>query len=339
MSRPIATIRDVAAHAGVSYQTVSRVINGSSKVREETRARVEAAIAELDYRPNAVARSMASGRTGIIACIAPNLTDYTFASIIEGAHREARQHDFFLLSTSAPDRETFTELVDELITSRRTEGLIVIDPYVDELARDMPFEFPLVFAGGGAHHGEKTCSSVVMDDEQAAQQATEHLLQLGHHHIAMITGPSTEVCTQKRIVGYQNALHKAKIELRPQWIIAGDWSAVSGYQAFIQLRQTDTMPTAIFAQNDQMAVGVLRAARDAGLRLPEQLSVIGIDDIPLASYFAPPLTTMRQDFEAIGREASRLLIHTIESGDRDPQHLRLPTTLIERRSTHLLTAG
>lgn len=337
MTRSPATIRDVAAHAGVSYQTVSRVINGSTKVRAETRARVESSIQALDYRPNAVARSMASGRTSIIACIAPNLTDYTFASIIEGAQLEAREQGFFLLSACAPDKKTFNELIDELLTSRRAEGLMIIDPYLEELTRDLELDFPIVFAGGGAHHGEKASRSVLMDDEQAAYQATTHLLSLGHTKLAMVTGPSGEVCTQKRIQGYKIALQEHQLPVRPEWIIEGNWSAVSGYEAYAQLAQKEPLqPTAVFAHNDQMAVGILRAARDAGLKLPQQLSVIGVDDIPLASYFAPPLTTMRQDFAAIGRESSRLLIQTIENGDNTPQHMLLPTTLIERRSTHVL---
>ncbi len=338
MSRVRVTIRDVAAHAGVSHQTVSRVINDSGRVRPQTRQQVEAAIVTLGYQPSAVARSMARGRTGIVACIAPNLTDYTFASIINGAQTAAREAGYFLLSATAPDAAGFTELVAQLLGSGRTEGLMVIDPYVDELARDIPSEFPLVFAGGGAQSGHPLAHSVVMDDESAALQATRHLLGLGHERIACITGPTTEKCTQMRTRGFVRALSTAVSPPPAEWLVEGDWSAESGYGAFAQLfgadgEKREDVPTAVFAQNDQMAVGLLRAARDHGWELPQKLSVIGIDNIPLAAYFAPPLTTMHQDFAAIGREAVKLLIEAVENLDAPQQHLQVPAQLIERRST------
>lgn len=339
MSRARVTIRDVAAHAGVSHQTVSRVINDSGRVRPQTRQQVEAAIVTLGYQPSAVARSMARGRTGIVACIAPNLTDYTFASIINGAQTAAREAGYFLLSATAPDAAGFAELVDQLLGSGRAEGLMVIDPYVDELARNIPAEFPLVFAGGGAQSGHPLAHSVVMDDEYAAFQATRHLQELGHERVACITGPTTEKCTQMRTRGFVRALSTA-VSAPPsesKWLVEGDWSAESGYGAFAQLfgegKVEEDVPTAVFAQNDQMAVGLLRAARDHGLELPHELSVIGIDDIPLAAYFAPPLTTMHQDFAAIGREAVKLLIEAVENPDAPQQHLQLPAQLIKRRST------
>lgn len=333
MSRSRVTIRDVAAHAGVSHQTVSRVINGSGRVSTHTRLLVETAISKLGYRPNAVARSMARGRTGVLACIAPNLTDYTFASIINGAQRAAREAGYFLLSATAPDAKTFAELVDQLLGSGRAEGLMIIDPYVEELARDVTGSFPLVFAGGGTHSGHPLAHSVVMDDEHAALEATRHLLACGHRHVACITGPYIEKCTQLRTQGFRRALTTAELTVRAEWLVEGDWSAESGYQAFDHLFATETSPTAVFAQNDQMAVGLLRAARDHGLQLPQDLSVIGIDDIPLASYFAPPLTTMHQDFAAIGREAARLLIEAVQNPNSPQQHLHLPARLVKRRST------
>ena len=333
MSRSRITIRDVAAHAGVSHQTVSRVINESGRVSVQTRAVVQASIVELGYQPSAVARSMARGRTGVVACIAPNLTDYTFASIINGAQTAAREAGYFLLSATAPDAATFGELIDQLMSSGRAEGLMVIDPYVEELAREIPATFPLVFAGGGTHAGHLLAHSVVMDDEHAALEATMHLLAYEHRHIACITGPAIEKCTQLRTQGFTRALTTAGLTVRPEWLVEGDWSAQSGYHLFASLFAGEDVPTAVFAQNDQMAVGLLRAARDNGLELPQELSVMGIDNIPLASYFAPPLTTMHQDFAAIGREAARLLIQAVEEPNAPQQHLHLPARLMRRRST------
>lgn len=333
MSRSRTTIRDVAALAGVSHQTVSRVINESEQVRPATRAKVAEAIAHLGYQPNAVAQSMATGTTAMLACLAPNLLDYTFASIIEGAQAEARLHGYFLLATSAPDEAGFDALVEELLTSGRTEGLMVIDPYVSELARRVPTDYPLVFAAGGAHINQPLVNTVVLDDETAALMATRHLLELGHRRVAMVTGPQTEICTQKRRIGFERALHGQQIPVCPDWIWEGDWSAASGYHTGLALLAGTERPTAVFVQNDQMAVGLLQAAREHGLQVPQSLSVIGVDDIPLAPHLWPPLTTMRQDFQRIGREAIRLLLATVADPNTPREHVRLPATLIMREST------
>jgi DNA-binding LacI/PurR family transcriptional regulator len=159
------------------------------------------------------------------------------------------------------------------------------------------------------------------------------LLGLGHRRIGMVTGPLGEDCAQDRMAGYYEALSTAGLVEEPALILEGNWLAPSGYEAFRRFFTLEDPPTAVFAQNDQMAVGVLRAARDAGLLVPDELSVIGIDDIPLAAYFAPPLTTVRQDFAAIGRQAARLLIRAVQEPQADHEHLLLPGEFILRRST------
>lgn len=327
------TLRDVAARAGVSHQTVSRVINGDVRVSTETRQKVQTAIDALGYRPNAIARSMARGRSNTLACLSPNLTDYTFASIIEAAEAEARQHGLFLLSTSAPDEKSFGALLDQLVAGRRVDGLLVINPYIDGRYTRLIANFPCVFIGAQAH--ENTHSSISLNDENAALQAVQHLLGLGHQRIALITGPHSEECVQDRNTGYQLALRQAGLALDSALSLEGDWSASSGYEATMHLSRLSPPPTAIFAQNDRMALGALRAARDLGWRVPEQLAVVGIDDMPLASYFDPPLTTMRQNMAAIGREATRLLLQAIDYPSLPSRQVRLPAELIIRRSTQL----
>ncbi|MCA9898081.1 MAG: LacI family DNA-binding transcriptional regulator [Anaerolineales bacterium] len=331
MARSSITIRDVAAEAGVSHQTVSRVINDNERVSPETRAKVEAAIESLGYSPSAIARSMAKGRTGILACIAPNLTDYTFARIIQGAEQEARQHGFFLLSASAPDEAIFSALIEQLVPSRQTEGIMVINPYADGRFHHLPHQFPTVFAG--ARPREDAVNSVALDDVATAVNATNYLLQQGHRHIATITGPMAEDCSQDRLAGYQQALQAADVPLPENYVVEGDWQAASGFAALPQLMQVETPPTAIFVQNDQMAAGVIRAAAEMGLAVPEQLSLIGIDDIPMASYLSPPLTTLRQDFAEIGRLAAQLLIEAVNDPNTQQQHLTLPATLVPRHSS------
>lgn len=332
MPRSRVTIRDVAAHAGVSHQTVSRVINNNERVSPETRSLVEASIKELGYRPNAVARSMARGRTCTLACISPNLTDFTFASIIEGAEAEVRKHEYFLVSSSAPTEEEFSCLIEELFASRRAEGLFVINPYADQRYNFLPPEAPTVFVGARPRARGRV-SSVALDDIGVAHQASQHLIELGHRRVAMITGPMKEDCSQDRCSGYEQALKDNSINTDPDFVITGDWSATSGYQAFKELFRLPSPPTAIFAQNDRMAIGVLRAAREMGIAVPDELSVIGVDDMPLSSYFDPPLTTMRQDPISIGREAARLLIDTVEKRLSTPKHVLLQAQLVQRQST------
>jgi DNA-binding LacI/PurR family transcriptional regulator len=332
MSNPRPTIRDVARKAGVSHQTVSRVINGRESVLPETRALVETAIEQMGYHPSAIARSMAHGHTHTLACISPNLTDYTFASVIEGAETEARQQGYFILSSSASDPEAFHGLVNELVGHRRVDGLIVINPYADERYKFLPKDFPLVFVGARSHD-EQVCS-VALDDEKVAYEATRHLISLGHTNIAMITGPMEEDCSQDRTEGYQRALQEAGIPpFDETMIIEGDWSATSGQSALQSFVEQGRVPSAIFAQNDRMAMGVLRAARDANLKIPSQLAVIGVDDMPLSSYFDPPLTTMRQDMPLIGQKATRMLLEIIQNKTSAVREVKLPAQLVVRQST------
>ena len=336
MAHSHSTIRDVAREAGVSHQTVSRVINRSANVLPETRKRIEAAIETLGFRPSAIARSMAQGRTNTLACISPNLTDYTLASYIEGAEIEARQNGFFLLSSSVGTEDMFLALVDELVGHRRVDGLIVINPYIDGRYKSVPQNFPVVFVG--AQSRNRLICSVSLEDEKAAYDATNHLVSLGHRKIAMVTGPLEEDCSRDRSSGYIRALEEAGIVLDREMIITGDWSATSGQKALLALTNQESLPSAVFAQNDRMALGVLHTAREMGMHVPEQLAVVGVDDMPLSSYFDPPLTTMHQDMLRIGLEATRMLLRTINQSIEPCTQVKLPAHLIMRQST-LRTGG
>jgi LacI family repressor for deo operon, udp, cdd, tsx, nupC, and nupG len=307
------------------------VINGHERVTDETRQRVETAIAELGYQPNAIARSMARGRTYTLACISPNLTDFTFASFIEGAESEARQQGYFLLTASAPNAETFATLVNQLLASRRTEGLLVITPNVEPHHLRIPKYVSAVFIG--ANPKQDWIASVTLDEEKAGGIATEHLIRLGHTQIAHITGPLVEDSSQNRLSGYQTAIAAAGLSTGSQMVFEGDWSATSGYQAVQYFLDSNTRFSAIFAQNDRMAVGAIRALRDAGKHIPQDISVIGIDDMPLASYFDPPLTTILQDTFQMGREAACQLISSIEKPENPCQQIRIEPRLIIRHST------
>jgi LacI family transcriptional regulator len=330
-SRP--TITDVAMRAGVSRQTVSRVLNQKGEVRPDTRSRVLAAIEELGYRPNAVAQSMVRGHTCTLGCISPNLTDYTFAHIIEGAQAEARRLGYFLLTASAPGEADVEPLLEEMLR-RQIDGLLVLNPHADGRYR---YLLPLIDDSlavvylNNTPRGEAV-SSVRCDDREGGYQATRYLVALGHTTIATILGPDNEECTFDRLDGYRQALAEVRLKFQPALTEQGNWSATSGYQAARRLLEAGLTFSAIFAQNDQMAVGAIRALRESGQQVPADVSVIGFDDIPLASYFDPPLTTLRQPMEESGQQAARVLVQTIQDPDRPPEQVLLHARIVERAS-------
>ena len=325
------TIRDVANLAGVSHQTVSRVINQDPHVLPDTKQKVLEAINQINFKPNAIARSMASGRSNMLALITPNLVDVTFANAHEGAEFELRQKGFFLITSSSSTEEEFSELIEELIGHKRVDGVLLFNPYIDRRHTRLPKDFPLVYIGG--RERDDILYSVYLDNRAASTEAALHLINLGHKVIAHISGPRSEDCAQERYKGFEDAITKSGLTLTQSLIDEGDWSATSGYEIFNKWLQRGTVPSGVVVQNDRMAVGVLRAARDAGIKVPEQLSVIGFDDMPLGSYFDPPLTTMRQDTYEIGRRAASLLLKVIQTGQTRPVHERFLADLIVRNTT------
>jgi DNA-binding LacI/PurR family transcriptional regulator len=259
------------------------------------------------------------------------LIDFTYASIIEAAETEARRLGYFLLTASAPDSKSFFTLVEQLLDSRRAEGALVIAPYLDARYARLPRTLPTVFVG--AEPEKWGALSVCLDERKAGCTATSHLLELGHQQILHITGPMLEDCSRHRLEGFQQALERAGLRFDPNLVYEGDWSATAGYQIVQKLRQEGKWFTAIFAQNDRMAVGAIRALRDNGERVPEDVSVIGFDDMPLASYFDPPLTTMRQDLNLIGSEAARLLIRWVEKPQLHYEKICPEAELVLRSTT------
>jgi len=329
LARSRTTIRDVAALAGVSHQTVSRVINNNQSVSPETRARVEDAIRQLNYMPSAVARSMARGHSFMISCLVPNLVDFTFGSIIEGGQMEARLHDYLLVSSSSPDETTFSALMDEFAASRRVDGLVVVNPYMDNRTALIPAGFPVIFAGSRSQ--DPAISSIALNDYEAGRTATSFLIESGHQQLCTITGPMIEDCSRDRLRGFQQQILDAGLPENND-VLHGDWTASSAYHVFKTHLAECQAPCAVFAQNDQMAIGVIRAAHEHGLRVPDDLSVIGIDDMPLASFFTPALTTLRQDMTAIGIHAVQLLLRTIEQPDAPSEHISISPELVIRQS-------
>jgi len=326
------TISDVAEEAGVSKQTVSRVINDRPNVADHTRGRIKEIIEKLGYQPDPIARSM-RGSSHTLGCITPNLSDYNFSSIVQAAQAEARKKGFFLLTGSAPTEQDVQPLINEIM-HRRVDGLLVINPRDDNRYY---YLLPLIEKGVPIVYIKNTpvdenVSAVSMDDETGGYLATQHLIQLGHTQIATIQGLTNEECTKDRLAGFRQAFQVAGLQINSALVMKGDWTASSGNRAIKDLLNKGERFTAVFAYNDRMAVGAIRALREAGFDVPKDVSVIGYDDIPLSSYFAPPLTTVRQPMEEFGRIGAQILIEALDNRYFKPQVVKLAPELIIRET-------
>jgi DNA-binding LacI/PurR family transcriptional regulator len=320
---------DVARRAGVSHQTVSRVLNDHPNVSPQTRADVMAAIRDLGYRPNAAARSLATGRTNSLGVISFGTTLYGPASMLYGIERAAHPaYSVAIASLQALDRRSLTAAV-ELFLNQAVEGIIVIAP--DNLAvaalGGFGADIPLVAVGCGPN---VPLPSVTIDNRAGAAKATQHLLDLGHRTVHHLAGPDNWLDAQQRIAGWRETLRAAGAPEAE--LFRGDWSARSGYEVGHQLAAMPDV-TAVLCANDPMALGLLRALAERGRTVPGDVSVAGFDDIPEAPYFLPPLTTVRQDFGELGRRALHLLIDQIAGMRTSSPALPIAPDLVVRAST------
>ena len=328
----MATIRDVARASRVSIATVSRVFNGSTLVRTDTRRKVLAVASRLGYWPNSIARSLITSRTHTLGVLMPDLFGEFFSEVVHGMDVAGRERGFHLLvsrSSSSAD-----ELVEAIRTMRgRVDGLIVMAPDFDA--------DPVLRLGAGAvsrvfmnpHATPTDCDAVSIANAGGAASAVRHLLGLGHRSIALITGPEHNIDARQRREGWCAALREAGIEPVADLEFRGDFAERSGYEAAAELLRRHLRPTAIFAANDYMAVGALGALNDAKVRVPEDVAVVGFDDIALARYLNPPLTTVRVDRQELGRRAVEILLDREAHPEHAGRRLEvLPTALIVRRS-------
>jgi DNA-binding LacI/PurR family transcriptional regulator len=321
---------DVARLAGVSHQTVSRVINGSDHVREETRERVMVAMRQLDYRPNSVARALVTGRSKTFGVVSLDTTLYGPASTLFGIEQAAHEAGYFITIASMRtlDRDSVLGAIERL-RNQGVDGIIVIAPQVaaSRALLQVPPGVPLVALEAGPTDAVPVAS---IDQRAGAVAATSHLLSLGHETVWHIAGPEDWVEAQERMAGWRETLEAAGI-VAPEPLI-GDWSPSAGYDFGRRLAARRDV-TAIFVANDQMSLGVLRAMHEAGRAIPESISIVGFDDIDEAPYFTPPLTTVRQDFDEMGRRGLRLLLQTMEHSIWPPPRLEVQPELVVRAST------
>jgi DNA-binding LacI/PurR family transcriptional regulator len=320
---------DVARLAGVSHQTVSRVLNDQPNVREQTRIRVRAAIAELGYRPNRAARLLATGTSHVIGVVSRSSTLYGPAATLAALAEAALTHGFTVSveSVRTLDRRSVADAIGRLL-DQRIAGLVVIAPVesANDALDDLADNIPLVNIDGDP--GRPT-ELVTVDQEAGGYAATKHLLEAGHKTVWHVSGPNDWFDSQGRTAGWQRALIEAGAEIPP--LMPADWSAASGYAAGQLLARMNDV-TAVFAANDHLALGILRALHERGRRSPEDVSLVGFDDVPEAAYFIPPLTTIRPDFDEVATASLDLLLAQIRSGHRLGDRRVLTPTLISRDS-------
>ena len=325
----MATIKDVAREAGVSVATVSRVLNDSALVSQATRETVRRVADRLNYWPNGAARSLITNRTHAIGALLPDLFGEFYSEVLRGMDLAARKTGLHLLvSSSHADTQ---EVVAALRMMRgRIDGVIVMAPDVDARAavQDTAVDFPLVLIDPG--RGLEGRDTLSIANVQGARAVVEHLIGLGHRRIAIITGPERNIDAHERLEGYRAAM-KSGGEWSAELELVGDFTEPSGYEATGRMLQMAQRPSAVFAANDYMAIGVLGALSDAGLRVPEDMAVTGFDDIAMARYLNPPLTTVHVDAFRLGERAVERLLAIGHDGAQ-PGHEELPTRLVIRGS-------
>ncbi len=327
------TIRDVAARAGVSLTTVSHVINNTRFVSDETKARIVEAMHELQYRPNVLARSLRSGKTYTIGLIMPDSENPFFSAV--GREVEAKAFELgysVILCNTERDAERQSFYV-EVLRNKQVDGVIII-PTGDEIS-GISFlieqSIPVVVIDRWLP--DLSIDAVLTDNHLGGYQATKHLIDLGHRRIACIGAPAALTPAGDRLSGYRKALKESGIEEDPDLVLLGDYHAKSGSEAMTRLLALASPPTAVFAGNDLMAIGAMRAVLDAGLSVPQDVAVVGFDAIELARYTNPTLTTIAQPVGDIGSQAAALLIERIDDKTRAPRRPVLSTRLIVRQST------
>jgi DNA-binding LacI/PurR family transcriptional regulator len=325
-----ATIFDVAKLAGVSHQTVSRVLNGHPNVREATREKVREAVAQLRYRPNLAARAMVNRRSRNLGLLTTGSPDYGPSSTVSGFTRAARTAKYSVTISTAVDAEPASLQASlDLLLGQQVEAVVLVLSRMEILRglQGVEFETPVVAVEPS---GLSPWPSISIDHYGGARLAIDHLIELGHREILHLAGPSNSMDATERSRGWRDTMSEHGLVAHPP--VTGDWSPSSGYLGGRELLSRHPGATAVFSANDQMAVGCLHALRESGRSVPEDVSVVGFDDVPEAEHLEPPLTTMRQDFFQLGEDIMELVLATLSDAPAAPPVRHVPE-LIVRAST------
>lgn len=331
-----ATIKQVAARAGVSTATVSYVLNGTGTVTAATRERVLAAVAELDYQPSHAARSL-RGRSYTLGLALPSrparLADPALAEVLAGLAEMATLRGYSLLLIAADPVKSEAEVCLSLIRTGRVDGVIVLEPRVDDERAHSLSEAGLPHVCLGPAPDACDSPSVAVDGCAAATLAVRHLLGLGHRRIGLIQLPSELTESEPRYLGYTETLAAAGVSADPEVVVEAGQKEDDGYLATQELLSLPDPPTAVLASSDELAFGAMHALYDAGLEVGVDISLVGFDDVPLAAHTHPPLTTLYQPRREMGEQLATVLVDAIEQRARSPAHVRLNARLMVRRST------
>jgi LacI family transcriptional regulator len=326
------TIRDVADRAGVSATTVSHVLNGTRRVEPETARRVLDAVAEMGYRPNAVARSMRHKQTYTVGIVQPDISNPFFADLARALEDAMFANGYSAIFCNS-DRDADKEArYLEVLLSKQVDGLLLISAAdaSDRVRAIAQQGFPMVVVDRELE-GLRV-STVMVDNESGGLLAGRYLVGLGHRRLAVIGGPDRLRPSARRLDGFRTALAEVGLDVAAGSVIQGDFRAESGHDAMRRLLASDTPPEAVFAENDMMAIGAIRAVQEAGRRVPEDISIMGFDDIVMGQAIDPTLTTVAQPIDDITTHAVRLLFDRLRDPDGEPEQVMLPVELIVRGS-------
>jgi LacI family transcriptional regulator len=330
----MSTISDVARQAGVSAMTVSRVVNNSGYISPETRERVEKAIADLGYVPNALARSLRFKQTKTLALVLTDITNPFFTTIARGVEDAASEQGFSVIFCNTDESESKEAEYLNVVLQKQVDGVLLVPASCsgDSVTFLQERKVPLVVLDRRV--SDVKVDTVRCDSERGAYQLTRHLLDLGHTRIAILSGPPSVSTATDRVAGYRRALAEAGLGSRAELVYHGEFIRTSGYEMAQQALAMTPRPTALFAANNFITSGTFRAVREAGLRVPEDISIVSFDDLPMASDMGPFLTVAAQPAYEMGHRATELLLTRLSGeGPAEPQEIILPTEIIVRESS------
>jgi len=333
----MSTIKEIAKHANVSIGTVSNVVNKRAAVSPKRRERVMAAIRDLDYHPNQVARSLKTKQTRMLGMVVSDITNPFFPQMVRGAEDAALKHNYLLISFNTDDHIDREKHVISVLRNRRVDGLLLVVAASNgdfvHIRETQKSGLPIVCMDRLPDGIE--VDSIAVDNLAGTRSCIEHLIAMGHKKIAFITGPMNLQTASERLLGYRQAMEQASLTPNPDLIRVGDFHVEAGYRMGREILAGSTRPTAIFVASNTLALGALRALSELGLRCPEDVAVAMFDDFPFADVFRPQLTAVAQPAYSIGYQGAELLIQRIEGSQKDPSpiRIRLKTELKIREST------
>jgi DNA-binding LacI/PurR family transcriptional regulator len=311
------SIKDIAEAAGVSHSTVSRALSDSPLVKAETKARIQRLAQEMGYSPDAIARSLVTQKTHTVGVVVTAITDPFVAEVVQGIEDTAQENDYsVILASSAAEPERELAAV-EMLRAKRVDGVIVTSSrvgalYLEHLER---IGVPVVLVNNHNEQSGRYTFSVSVDNQHGGYLATHHLIERGHRRIGYVTGPADHSDDAERLAGYRQALDEVGIPFDPALVVPGNGRLDGGVQALRTLASLAELPSAAFCYNDMTAIGLMSAARRAGISVPEGLAVVGFDDVPLAAHVNPPLTTVAQPQRDMGRQAMDMALALMTADD------------------------